>query len=66
MKSYPENHHRRITINSPQTPQFYTQPKVHKDENPGRPVIRSLMCHTDKISKYIEFVTNCQANLIKC
>ena len=31
------------------TPHFYLKPKVHKDGNPGRPVISSIYCHTSKI-----------------
>ena len=29
-------------------------PKVHKEENPGRPVVSSISCHTTKILYYIE------------
>ena len=36
------------------TPQFKMLPKVHKEENPGRPVVSSIDCHTTKISKYID------------
>ena len=36
------------------TPQFKMLPKVHKEGNPGRPVVRSIDCHTTKISKYID------------
>ena len=35
------------------TPQFKMLPKVHKEGNPGRPVVSSIDCHTTKISKYI-------------
>ena len=35
------------------TPQFKTLPKVHKEGNPGRPVVSLIDCHTTKISKYI-------------
>ena len=31
------------------TPNFYMQPKVHKQGNPGRPVISYVNCHTNKI-----------------
>ena len=30
-------------------PNFYMQPKIHKQGNPGRPVISSVNCHTTKI-----------------
>ena len=32
------------------TPNFYMQPKIHKQGNPGRPVISSVNCNTTKIS----------------
>ena len=35
------------------TPQFKMLSKVHKEGNPGRPVVSSIDCHTTKISKYI-------------
>ena len=31
------------------TPQFKMLSKVHKEGNPGRPVVRSIDCHTTKI-----------------
>ena len=33
---------------------FYLLPKVHKNNNPGRPVVASTNCHTTKISKYVD------------
>ena len=37
------------------TPKFYTLPKVHKPNNPGRPVVNSIDSHTSRISKYADF-----------
>ena len=34
---------------------FYTQPTLHKERNPGRPVISTLTCHTSKIWEYIDY-----------
>ena len=39
----------------PGTPKFYTRPKIHKTGKPGRPVVSSVNCHTDTISKYVDF-----------
>ena len=39
----------------PRTPRFYIQPKIHKQGNPGRPVISSVNCHTSNISKYVDY-----------
>ena len=39
---------------SPRTPLFYISPKIHKDDNPSRPV-SSINCHTANISKYVDY-----------
>ena len=44
-----------IKTNSPWTTRFCTQPKIHKERNPGRPVISSVGCHTSKISEYVDY-----------
>ena len=40
---------------SPRTPQFYISPNIHKEGNPGRPVVSSINCQTANISKYIDY-----------
>ena len=40
---------------NPKTPHFYLKPKVHKDGNPGRPVISSINCHTSEISEDVDY-----------
>ena len=40
---------------SHRTPQFYISPKIHKEGNPGRPVVSSTNCHTANISKYVDY-----------
>ena len=32
-----------------ETPEFHLLPKIHKANNPGRPVISSVNCHTSRI-----------------
>ena len=44
-----------LKINSPRTPQFFLQPKIHNKENLGRPVISSISCPTSKISEYVDY-----------
>ena len=39
----------------PKTPKFYLRPKVHKEGNPGRPVVSSVNCHIANISKYVDY-----------
>ena len=40
---------------SRRTPQFYISPKIHIEDNPGRPVVSSINCHTTNISKYVDY-----------
>ena len=43
-----------LKCKDPKPPKFYTLPKIHKDNNPGHPVITSIGCHTANISKYVD------------
>ena len=36
------------------TPKLYLLPKIHKKNNPGRPVVSSVGCHTEKISSFVD------------
>jgi len=44
----------QLVPNESRTPEFYLLPKIHKINNPGRPVISSTGCHTEKISAYVD------------
>ena len=37
------------------TPEFHLLPKMHKTNNPGRPVISSINCHTNRISEFADY-----------
>ena len=39
---------------NPKTPKFYISPKIHKENNPGRPVINSIKCLTSEISHFVD------------
>ena len=41
--------------NDPKTAKFYLRPKIHKEGNPGHPVVSSVNCHTANISKYVDY-----------
>ena len=43
-----------LKITNPKTPKFYVSPKIHKTNNPGRPVINSIECHTSEISRFVD------------
>ena len=45
----------RLKPSEPKTPRLYMLPKIHKEGNPGRPVVRSVNCHTSKISKFVDY-----------
>ena len=38
----------------PRTSNFYTLPKIHKINNPGRPIVNSIGSITEKISAYVD------------
>ena len=44
----------KLSPKDPRTPVFYTSPKIHKEGNPGRPVVSSSGSHTEKISAYVD------------
>ena len=43
-----------LKITNPKTPKFYISPKIHKPNNPGKPVINSTECHTSEISRFVD------------
>ena len=45
-----------LKVSNPKNPKFYMQPKIHKKDNPGRPVVSSVNCHTSSISKYVDYL----------
>ena len=44
-----------LKTSNPKTPKFSLLPKLHKENNPGRPVIDSMNCHSALISKYVDY-----------
>ena len=39
---------------NPQFLKYYNSPKIHKENNPGSPVIDSINCHTPDISRFVD------------
>ena len=39
----------QLKRNDPKTPKFYLRPKIHREGNPGRPIVSSVNCHTANI-----------------
>ena len=44
-----------LKVSDPRTPLFYLLPKIHKINNPGRPVVNSISCHTENISQFVDY-----------
>ena len=44
-----------IKTENTKTLHFYLKLKIHKEGNPGIPVISSINCHTSKISEYVDY-----------
>ena len=44
----------KLKPNNSKTPKLYLLPKIHKDNNPGRPVVSSVGCATEKISSFVD------------
>ena len=44
----------KLKPRNPKTPKMYLLPKIHKPGNPGRPVVSSIGCHTERISQYVD------------
>ena len=37
-------------------PKFYVLPKIHKINNPGRPIVSACCCPTEHLSQYLDFI----------
>ena len=48
-----------------QTPEFHLLPKIHKANNPGRPVISSVNSHTSRISEFFDYSIQPQVKELK-
>ena len=44
----------KLKLRNLKTPKMYLLPKIHKPGNPGRPVVSSIGCHTERISQYVD------------
>ena len=43
-----------LTIATPRTSVIYFKPKIHKPNNPGRPIVSAYSCPTELISQYLD------------
>ena len=54
-KLLPIEHISFLTPKNPRTPIFYLLPKIHKRNNPGRPIVSACDGPTEKLSAYLDF-----------
>ena len=45
-----------LIISTPRTSCIYFKPKIHKPNNPGRPIVSACSCPTELISSYLDKV----------
>ena len=48
-----------------ETPEFHLLPKIHKANNPGRPAISFVNCHTSRISEFVDYYLQPEVNKLK-
>ena len=46
-------------------PDFHLLPKIHKANNPGRPVISSVNCHASRISEFVDYYLQPEVKKLK-
>ena len=47
------------------TPEFHLLWKIHKTNNPERPVISSIKCHTSRISEFVDYYLQPEVKKLK-
>ena len=47
------------------TPEFHLLPKIHKANNPGRPVISSINCHTSRVLEFVDYYLQSEVEKLK-
>ena len=53
-KLIPEKTAKALRAVEPKTPKFYTLPKVHKENHPGRPIIAAINSPTSKLARFVD------------
>ena len=49
-----ETTYNNLQTKTPRIPTFYLLPKIHKQHNPGRPIVNGIGSVTEKISAYVD------------
>ena len=45
---------KNLVVATPRAPRIYFKPKIHKPNNPGRPIVSACSCPTELISSYLD------------
>jgi len=45
---------KNLIVTTPRTSRIYFKPKIHKPNNPGRPIVSACSCPTELISSYLD------------
>ena len=54
-KLLPEQVAKALLVEDPKTAKFYLLPKIHKKNNPGRPITNAIGCATSTIAEFVNF-----------
>ena len=46
-----------LIVEHPRTSKFYLLPKIHKPDNPGRPIVSACLCPTELLALHLDHVT---------
>ena len=47
---------KNLILQTPRTSRFYLLPKIHKENNPGRPIVSACNCPTENTASYLDMV----------
>ena len=47
-----------LIVDNPKCAPFYLRPKIHKTNNPGRPIVSNCSFPTERVSKYLDEILN--------
>ena len=54
-----------LIITTPRTSCIYSLPKIHKPNNPGRPIVSACNCPTELISSYLDLLSDLYRHTLK-
>ena len=54
-KLLPEHIAKAVMVDNPKTARFYLSPKVHKINNPGRPITNAINSPTSSIAEFVDY-----------